>query len=193
MIFLGVDPDLHCTAIGAWVQDKPFGAWVVETPKIKGRVEQTAVLDMVWAIKESFPLFSKSDVTETIWAVEAQTLHVTGLKQHKRPQDIVTLGNVGGAVLQFIAGHCKSSDNLLFPTAKEWKGQIPKAVMQARFYQELGWGYQIMGKNKSRPNGEYSLPRRVPSGLSYLKKAHWKHVGDALMLAKWASINWKEQ
>lgn len=186
MLFIGIDPDLHCTAIGGWYAGKPWRAWTIETPRVKGRVEQAAVLDMVWAIKEQFPLFPKSDILNIVWTVEAQTLHVTGLKQHKRPQDIVTLGNVAGAILGYISMLETEPSKVLFPTAKEWKGSIPKAVMQARFYTKLGWGYQRIGK-------DYSRPLKPDHSLSNITGAKWKHVGDALMLAEWASKNWRIQ
>lgn len=182
MMFVGIDPDLHCTSVAYWMHGKPVQAYVIYTPRVKGRIEQAAVLDMVWAIKEHFEELPSG----IIWAVEAQTLHVTGLKQHKRPQDIVTLGNVAGAILSHIASFESDRTCLMFPTAKEWKGQIPKAVMQARFYTDLKWGYEMVGKG-------YARPVRPPSEFSNIGKTDWKHVGDALMLAKWASLNWNSK
>ena len=35
-------------------------------------------------------------------------------------------------------------------TPEEWKGQIPKAVMPARLYDELGWGYEMIGSDSDR-------------------------------------------
>lgn len=179
MLFVGIDPDLHCTAIGYWGNGKPTGAEVIETKRAKGVIEQAAVLEMVRALAENLGTYHNA-----VYAVEAQTLHVTGLKQHKRPQDIVTLGNVAGAILGII--HASPIAGVMFPTAKEWKGQIPKAVMQARFYTDLKWGYEMVGKG-------YARPVRPPSEFSNIGKTDWKHVGDALMLAKWASLNWNSK
>jgi len=173
-MYIGIDPDLHDLAIAVW--DKgPVRAEVIHVQRRKGVVAQKAVLEMVLAMKEC-EFFSGRDYDIDLVAVEAQTLQRTGLKQHKRPQDIVTLGNVAGAALGFLTEH---RYDVLFPTPEEWKGQIPKNVMQARLYDELGWGYEMVGK-------EYARPVKIPSSFSNISAGQWKHVGDAILLARWA-------
>jgi len=175
-MFIGIDPDTHDIAIGYWLNGKPHGAQVVHVPKQKGIIRQAAVLQMVAKLKVvGIPI---PEGTEGI-AVEAQTLQRMGLKQHQRPQDIVILGNVAGAILSVCAA-ALPIDQIRFPTPEEWKGQIPKAVMQARLYAELEWGYTMIGK-------DYARPIRVPRAFAHISDGQWKHVGDALLLARWAS------
>ena len=175
-MFIGIDPDLHDLAIGYW-DNGPKAAHVVHVTRRKGRTGQTAVLDMIEAMRMEVPFIDR-DHDVTALAVEAQTLMRSGLKQHKRPQDIVVLGNVAGAALGMLAG--AGYPHILFPTPEGWKGQIPKNVMQARLYDELGWGYEMVGK-------EYARPQRIPAAFSNITAGQWKHVGDALLLARWAS------
>lgn len=174
-IYVGIDPDLHDVSIGYWLNDQPASAAVIHVPKVKGVVGHDAVLQMVKALAIS-GLIELDE--EYVVAVEAQTLMRSGHRQHKRPQDIVILGNVAGAILM----QCVQARNLLFPTPEEWKGQIPKAVMQARMFSDLGWGYQMVGKDQ-----DYARPLRIPEGFSHISSGQWKHVGDALLLARWAS------
>lgn len=179
-MFIGIDPDLHDLAIGYWLNGQPHGAKVIHVPKKKGLVRQAAVLEMVQQLGIQGIEIPEGTVG---LAVEAQTLQRTGLKQHKRPQDIVILGNVAGAVLGLCA--CTLSiDQILFPIPEEWKGQIPKAVMQARLYADLEWGYEMVGK-------DYARPLRIPQNFRHILAGQWKHVADALLLARWASENIK--
>jgi len=175
MLTIGIDPDLHDLAIGYWRDGKPYAADVIHVPKRKGKSQQFSVLDMVASIHTG--MFRRTELVNAV-AVEAQTLQRTGLRQHKRPQDIVVLGNVAGAVLARVM-LCFSEAAVHFPTPEEWKGQIPKEVMQARLYDELGWGYD--------QKATYSAPLRIPPAFRHVSVGQWKHVGDALLLAKWAS------
>lgn len=181
MITIGIDPDLHDTAIAAWGPAGPIGAYMVSVSRRKGVIENTAALEMAKQfVSEVFDgllpdWWSDAEVV----AVEAQTLHRAGPKQHKRPQDIVTLGQVAGAILT----HCvqRGPTAVRFPTPEQWKGQIPKNVMQARMYNDLGWGYQQAAG--------YSIPRTAPEEFGKFSKQNWKHIGDALLLARWAQTN----
>lgn len=175
-MFIGIDPDLHDLAIGYWLNGKPSHAEVIHVVRRKGRVKQAAVLDMVkamWALPSMMPPSMRAV------AIEAQTLRRMGPKQHKRPEDIVVLGNVAGAALGMLALSVPK-DRLLFPTPEEWKGSVPKAVMQARLYTDLDWGYEMVGE-------DYARPMRPPSAFNNISAGQWKHVGDALLLARWAS------
>ncbi len=175
-MFIGLDPDLHDLAIGYW-DNGPKSAHVVHVPRKKGVIQHEAVLEMIQAMRMEPPFLNRDPDVDGI-AVEAQTLQRLGLRQHKRPQDIVILGNVAGAALGMLAD--AGYYHLLFPTPEQWKGQIPKHVMQARLYDELGWGYEMVGES-------YAVPLKIPKAFQHLLKGQWKHVGDALLLARWAS------
>lgn len=180
MLTIGIDPDLHDLAVGVWRDGRPDSARVIHVPKTRGIIQHNAVLQMVAAMDHGF------DDLEAVYqddpfriAVEAQTLARMGPKQHKRPQDIVILGNVAGAAL-LASRYFFPRALLCFPTPEQWKGQIPKAVMQARLYDELGWGYEMFA------SGSYAVPLRPTAVFSNITHGQWKHVGDALLLAKWA-------
>jgi hypothetical protein len=178
---IGCDPDLHNTAFALCKDGVPQGAWVCHTPKRKGVIQHEAALEMILEL-DYFDIHAVQYNGVQCFAVEAQELQRTGIKQHKRPQDIVILGNVAGAALSR-AVYMWSSAKAHFPPPSEWKGQIPKAVMQARLYGDLGWGYEMVGK---RPDFDYAVPKIPPSSFSNIKRAEWKHVGDAILLAIWA-------
>jgi hypothetical protein len=176
-MFVGIDPDLHDLAIGYWLNSKPVGAKVIHVPKRKGRTGQLAVLDMVMSLGLHLRHFVPKGTNGL--AIEAQSLQRLGIKQHKRPQDIVILGNVAGAALG-LSATVVPLEQIRFPSPETWKGQIPKAVMQARLYTDLGWGYEMVSDS-------YSRPLRPTAAFNDISSGQWKHVGDALLLARWAS------
>ena len=124
-------------------------------------------------------LFLTDGVTRI--AVEGQELRRSGSAQHKRPEDIVHLAQVAGVAMGLLMSKALTRQ-FYMPPPSVWKGHIPKAVMQARLYDELGWGYEMVGKGKP---ADYAIPCNVPLRFTYLKKTDWKHVGDALLLARW--------
>lgn len=182
MIYVGIDPDLHDTSVGFWQDGQPIWSDVIHVPKRKGVIRQEAVLEMTAAICKELPGILDGNIIGGI-AVEAQTLRRIGMKQHKRPEDIVILGNVAGAILGFCMAHgTMGTRAVFFPTPEEWKGQIPKEVMQARLYSDLGWGYEMAASNS------YARPLKIPAlGFPGHGSGKWKHVGDALLLARWAA------
>lgn len=171
MIVLGVDPDLHCTALATWGDD-PESLWA-DTIKIPaGITRHAAVLAMTKEIvKASTAMTESCDML----VVEAQVLRPYGNDWHRRPEDIVLLGNVAGAALAAWSGSCYG--NLRFPTPQEWKRGVPKAAHQARAYEGLGWGYEL--------RTDYAIPKNPPKALEHIRPSEWKHVGDALLLARW--------
>lgn len=190
--YYGIDPDLHAMPIAAfWPDENYWEAHVFRVPaKFKGR---DAVAEMLRVVLEKKPssdpvpywvddMFAAFFDGSEVVALEAQELARTGVKQHKRPQDIVTLGQLAGGMLGLLLDRM-SWDKVLFPLPSEWKGSKPKSVMQARLYEEQGWGYEVVGK----ASAAYCRPQRPPDSLKNIKPADWKHVGDAMLLAKWAS------
>lgn len=203
MLCLGCDPDLHDLAIASWDDQGPVRAHVVHVPRVKGRVENEAVLAMMTALSGTLPEFGRVPKRQRarIWsdefgethierpevafdvpdwcAVEAQELARGRGAQHRRPQDIVTLGQVAGMALMRVARGYLHGCGLYFPKPSEWKGSVPKHAMQGRLYTELGWGYDVHGKG----SGAYCVPLRAPAEFDF--GAAWRHVGDALLLARW--------
>lgn len=183
MLCLGIDPDLHDLAIASWDDQGPVAGHVVHVPRVKGRVENEAVLAMMHELSKPWPDFARPhiarDVQQPDWcAVEAQELARGPGAQHRRPQDIVTLGQVAGMAVMRVARGYLHGCGLYFPKPSEWKGSVPKHVMQARLYTELGWDYALAASSA------YAKPLRVPATWEGYG-AQWKHLGDALLLARW--------
>lgn len=178
---LGVDPDLHDLAFGLWSDAGPVTAFVrheQEDKRLSGRERVERMCAGCY--------FCLGDVLGdhkiTRVAVEGQSLKRSGAAQHARPGDIVKLAQVAGNVLGQLMQRLGTSVQFDFPEPEEWKGSVAKHAMQARLYDDLGWGYAIAGTGK----GRYARPVRIPSSFRHITKGQWKHVGDALLLARWA-------
>lgn len=181
MLTIGIDPDLHSLAVATWVDGKPGAASVVRvSQKLKGN---DAVMAMLEALDAGALPDYEGSPRNIVVAVEGQELSRTGPAQHKRPVDIVRLGQVAGMAAAYCK-FCLPGARILMPPPSVWKGSVPKAVMQARLYDELGLGYSMVGKGKP---ADYAAPYTSPAGFHHIKKAQWKHVGDALLLARWAA------
>jgi hypothetical protein len=127
-------------------------------------------------------------------AVEGQEARQVRGKYHARPLDLIHLGNVAGLAVMRVARGYLHGCGLYWPKPAEWKGSVEKHAMQARLYEELGWGYEIVWKNQKSPigrsrKGDYAVPQAhtlVTPGLGTdIAPTEWKHVGDALLLARW--------
>lgn len=175
---LGIDPDLHDLAIAAWDDNGPVAGHIVHVPRKKGVVENEAVLAMMVELTRVWPTWQSALLNSC--AVEAQELRRGPGRQHARPQDIVTLGQVAGmAVMRVAAAYPFCS--IYFPKPSQWKGAVAKSAMQARLYQELGWEYEIHGTGSNA----YAVAVGVPERFEGFTDTQWKHLGDALLLARW--------
>ena len=206
MLCLGIDPDLHDTAIASWDDLGPVAAHVVSVPrKLTGT---DALLAMMRELSKPWPEFGRPpapgvgcfqitgdrprvfdeplfDIPD--WcAVEGQELARTGAKRHARPEDVVRLGNVAGMCVMRVARGYLHGCGLYWPKPSEWKGSVPKHAMQARLYAELGWDYTIhyQGKKPDFAGPRGALTNGLPLHLPNFGPK-WKHVGDALLLARW--------
>ena len=198
MLCLGIDPDLHDTAIASWDDQGPVAAHVVSIPrKLTGT---DALLAMMQALSDKWPCFSREQYGKgeydavgdmpTWCAVEGQEwIKARGIGG----QSIISLGNVAGMCVMRVARGYLHGCGLYWPRPSEWKGSVPKHAMQARLYDELGWGYRLH-TIKGKP--DYAVPgdsvetarflaRCSLAGSDAIGGAQWKHVGDALLLARW--------
>jgi hypothetical protein len=173
VIYLGVDPDLHATAIAS-LEDHPSpefktdaGAlclWVLTTPsKLTG---YDAARAMVLALTQ----WEEGTHYSMIAAVEAQYF---APHSKSRPNDIAILSFVAGGACARLAQDCE----VLTPLPVQWKGNTPKPVHHHRIAERLGWS---MTTEKG-----YGIPQGAP-GLLLDNPAHWKHAMDAIGLALWA-------
>lgn len=182
---LGVDPDLHDLAFGFWSDAGPVSAVVlheVEDKRLSGRERVERMCASCYFGVETLLAGAQLNGQITRVAVEGQSLKRSGAAQHARPGDIVKLAQVAGNVLGQLMQLLGPSVDFDFPEPEEWKGSVAKHAMQARLYDDLGWGYAIAGTGK----GRYARPVRIPSSFRHITKGQWKHVGDALLLARWA-------
>jgi hypothetical protein len=183
MLCLGIDPDMHDTAIASWDDRGPVAAHVVSIPKKLTGTD--ALLAMMHELSKPWPTLARfypfgyegPDDQPSWCAVEGQEwVKARGVGG----QSIVHLGNVAGLCVMRVARGYLHGCGLYWPKPAEWKGSVPKHAMQARLYTELGWGYQIVGKGSS----SYAVPLLAVQGFNGFT-SEWKHVGDALLLARW--------
>ena len=192
MLTIGVDPDLHDLAVAAWDETGPRWAKVLTVPrKLKG---PDAVLAMIREVQlKLMAVIGATRMDAYRYVVESQEF----THKHERPIDIVRLGHVAAAALMEGSRFTKYA---AFPEPAQWKGSVAKHAMQARLYQDLGWGYEIHGDIKKHT--AYAVPSSIRFPLEHMDRmAHfdgllvqqWKHVGDALLLAKWGFENWPKE
>lgn len=172
---LGIDPDVKDLAIAGWDEDGPTAAMVVHAIG-KGQGEQSQVR-MARLLDGTTPGMQFDFDVINIIAIEGQQIDRRGVP----PRDLFTLAHVTGAAMNWCVKWFKTA-RIIVPTPKEWKGGVAKHAHQARLYRDLGWGYTIIGSGK----GRYARPTNPPSRFNHISPGQWKHVGDAILLAKWA-------
>lgn len=183
--YLGIDPDVKCMGFALWSDS--YGPHWVGVAKIPTRLsKEAAVVKQAEASAEVIRfLTTKLRFRFGGVALESQQKdrRVMGFDAH------TSLSQVTGAVLGSI-----SSEVLACPIRVvkpwEWKKSQKKHAMQARLYTDLGWGWTKKGEGSDR----FAIPTNLPQtlqGADRLKPNDWKHVGDALLLARWAYLNIK--
>lgn len=168
MLALGVDPDLHSTAIalvgGSAAYPRLHHTWILRvSPALLG---DRAVAEM----SQKLAVFMQGGLGDEvrIGVVEGQQSY-PGSKID--PQDLVRLAQVAGAAQQMLY---RCAQTVLMPLPRVWKGQVPKKVHQPRIYRRMGWDFE------RRTN--YAVPK-IPGDTT--KAGDWKHLGDAVGLALW--------
>lgn len=181
---IGIDPDLHDLSIGLWDSSGPVTASVVHLKQDASLTGPERVMRMIHAMQprlNELPIIWTQTVKSIV--VEGQSLRRQGGAQHARPGDIVKLAQVAGAALGLLMEvFGDSCSDYYLPEPEAWKGSVAKHAMQARLYADLGWRYEIIGTGK----GRYARPKNIPTNFRHISKGQWKHVGDALLLARWA-------
>ncbi len=171
---IGIDPDTKDTAIGYWNDSGPVGASVIHVVRRKTS-EQSQVL-MARQVAQAIRKGCEWGRVEAV-AIEGQQID----KRRARPADLFTLAHTTGMAAVLMVMHYPDA-LIVIPTPKVWKGRVAKHAHQARLYDDLGWGYKIIGTGDNR----YARPLLPPSKFEHITPGAWKHVGDALLLARWA-------
>lgn len=168
-LIVGIDPDLHTSALCWWkVGDPwPLALGVVRVPKeIRGQ-------DVVSHLQEHGVLrFANFGL------VEGQRHRRARGHETKNPQSLTDLAVVTG----FFAGYMDFGlTGVIEPS--EWKGSVPKDKHQARVL------LKIPG-TKIKKTKAYAYPVAGPllrlAEKGGLKRTDWKHVADAVGIAQWA-------
>lgn len=180
---IGVDPDLHTTAF-AVVCDEPvrgnrvYATVVARSPTTAKGYE--AVIQQAIGIQGLVEFFkgvkdalSPSQILLTIESPK----HYPGDKK-SNPADLINLAHISGMALACLLP-VTTSGTLVSP--KDWKGDTPKTVNQAR-------SYATLEEPCFEAKGGYMVPERLQTGMYCLGAAHlnrgdWKHMGDAIGLA----------
>lgn len=185
MIYLGVDPDLHNTGLALADHERVYAVRIVTVPgKLKG---ERAVVEMCKQVRFAIPQLLSEHYQERNGAevaggvVEGQQRYVG---KGGTPDVLINLACVAGAAIAQLADHV-GPEATHRPLPRQWKGDVPKAIHQARLCSRLGWSYE--------KRADYVVPHvlhakaPVPFGVELLKDAAWKHVMDAIGLARWGS------
>ncbi len=200
---LGIDPDTHDLAIASWDDEGPVRAHVVHSPRRKGVIENEAVLAMMTALSDTLPPFDRERPDALIDGRECELAHMLPDACAVEAQEwvkargisgrsLLPLANVAGMAIMRIARGYLCGPAIYFPKPEQWKGKVAKHAMQARLYTELGWGYEIRGSIQKHT--AYAEPKHFEAfawtSNAELKFSQWKHIGDALLLARWC---WEQQ
>lgn len=181
-VFIGVDPDLHATAI-AILDGRGYVRDIHLTKvhdSIKGQdaviatVEQ--VRDIVGLLREPDPI----DSAKTWVVVESQEVSYSA-KQGANPRSMIPVAQVAGIAMGLLATLDRTSVSLALP--QKWKGSVPKHIHQARIAKMMGWEYRIAGGKQ--PYVVPKPPRSFP-GMGKCTDSTWKHAMDAVGLALYA-------
>lgn len=174
MLTLGIDPDSKDLAIGYWDHTGPRTARVIH---VTGKA---SAYEMMQALSNASPLQWVGTGPQII-AIEGQQVD----KRRTGKGDLFKLAHVTGAAYLWVVQQ-RTGGRILVPTPADWKRGVAKHAHQARLYDELGWGYEIVGAKSAKSDSRYARPLRAPSNFSHIEPGQWKHVGDALLLARWA-------
>lgn len=172
MRVLGIDPGTRRTGFGLLDGDNVAAvACGHSRPKVKGL---QAVISMIDCLESCFDMFD--DYEPELIVVESQQAYTGQARNRSRPQDLVHLAQVAGACCSLTRAYWPSSQMLLVPPMV-WKGQVPKAISQARTLRDLGIPYKKLPK--------YAIPDPIPEWGKPLRRGDWFEIVDALGLSRY--------
>ncbi len=194
-VFVGADPDLHNISYAIFCNGVLYILIYKIPVKVKGLECVHTFLDVACKHAEAL-----RDVCEDITTVgledrsaliESQDVRYAGKTNNARPQDLIKLATMGGAMI----GVCSALDvpaRYIMPAA--WKGTIRKAVHQARICTKMGWKYEVSGKDKDIvvpiDAADYDctlITSKEVKENHVINKGEWKHVLDSIGLALFAA------
>lgn len=170
-MIIGVDPDSKDTS---WAVIQGTTVLAVGVFKTKGRAVAQVIRQLVPAVESVVQAWLPSLVV-----VEGQK-HRQGGKAP--PDDIIRLAQIAGAIAGQVMAMCDA--RVMIPDPEEWKGQTPKPIDQTRSFAHFGI-LSALATQYAYPTGCKVIAR--VQGAAQLNKGDWKHVGDALGLARYGS------
>ena len=180
-VVIGADPDLKSPAL-AMMDVLTKEVLMVGKVKVEEKAtEHAGVVACVNASRGCFrDMLAQADQpTVLAIAVEGQEIVYTA-RSGGNPRSIMFLAAAAGGML---AEASYETENVLFPSPKDWKGDVPKQIHQARILGRLG--FEVEKRGKDAKTG-YCVPIGCKAmGASALNTGDWKHVSDAIGLAEW--------
>ncbi len=163
-LVLGIDPDTRNTGWALATKHKLIAVGVIRGD---GTVESMFVAAHGVPVQRDMDLIG----------VEGQEIHHGGKAP---PHDIIKLAQFAGVIGAALKGiYCCP---LEIPKPSEWKKQVPKPIHQRRSYTAYGLRCDEAA-GYCYPVGDLS----AIEGASALNQGDWKHVGDAIGLARWGA------
>lgn len=171
---LGVDPDTETTAV-AIASDLEVAFVGVLRPGKRAALEQVRVAAVFF---ES--LFSKLKLGDSLslLVVEGQEHYPSSPVD---PNDLLKVAQVTGGICGIVRSLFPTLQQVV-PLPKAWKGGVPKPIHHARTFAHYGIQYS-KAIGYCYPSGCAQAARI--HGAAALNKGDWKHVADAIGLAKW--------
>jgi hypothetical protein len=186
MYSIGIDPDLHNTALALTSSEGVHDLLVVRVPlALKGREAQEAMVSLL-----SFEVrqwLEKNKLRDEYYLPDIQCIVAEGQKIYpggktKNWDSVMVLGAITGAAASACTSGWKSIP-IFIPQPKQWKGDVPKHIHQARVLSRRGVGY--VAKGGKNP---YCVPEDTTKLPATKNTSDWKHLVDAIGLADWGLL-----
>jgi len=187
---IGVDPDLHNTAIAVVTKERVLALGVIRGQD--GLKEDEAVEDMVAEVHNYLPTWLSHMLAQGIKVFSPKPpSRVEGQKFYGKslPEDLIRLATVSGACLAALNRSWLGQARLVQPT--HWKGSVDKTTNQARTLKDYGVGFKVVGGLKGYcvpTTNKEKLPTIWTSDGSPPLQSDWKHVLDAVGIARWTVL-----
>lgn len=187
-MYLGLDPDLHRTAIALVDEHNNLvGVGCCRVSAKKKGIQ--ACLSMIGALEEMWHDWFTGQDNIVAAAIEGQDITYTA-KRGANPNDILKLAPISGAACAYARVFNRTA-NIYMPKPVEWKGSKPKLIHHKHICKfMLGWEYE--------EKAGYVIPD-IPDkdkdsiiGLDTINPSDWKHIMDAVGLAYWARESYRK-
>lgn len=179
--YLGIDPDLHSTALAiiSRTPDNPDGMVSIKKVKII-RIPDSLKKSCPAVYMAITPNLLKEDITVSGLAMEGQEVFSTRMRGGN-PQDIIHLAQMAGVLMQKAVA-AFAPKQVFMPEPVQWKGSVPKEIHHARICRRLGLEYSLRGGT----SGLYAVPKDHKKIAPDINAGDWKHAMDAVGLALYA-------